>query len=81
MSLSLEEIYVKHIENGIRGIKLGTKKPEDINVWAYLNKLRNVNDGLCDELTIAYQKVLEMHRKNEEKLAYMKKNTYIYRNK
>ena len=37
---SIEEIVVRNIENGIRGIKCGTKKPEDVNVHIQLKKLQ-----------------------------------------
>jgi hypothetical protein len=77
--MTLEEIYVKHIECGIRAIKLGTKKPEDANVGKFLNKLRDVNDGLYDDLLERYRNVIENYKKNEEKLAYNKKNPYLYK--
>jgi hypothetical protein len=47
--MTIEETYVKHIESGIRAIKLGTKKPDEANVGKYLNKLREVNEGLYDD--------------------------------
>lgn len=81
MSLSLEELYVKNIENAIRAIKLGAKKPEETNIGMHLNKLRNVNDGLCDDLTEAYKRAVEMYKKEQEKLAYVKNKSYLYRNK
>jgi hypothetical protein len=79
--MTTEETYVKHIECGIRAIKLRTKNPQEANVGKYLNKLREVNDGLCDDLMERYQKVVENYKRNEEKLAESKKNTYLCRNK
>lgn len=80
--MSTEELYVKHIECGIRAIKLKTKKPEEANVGKYLNKLREVNEGLYDDLFERYKKILESYKKEEEKFAEYKKNTYLYnRNK
>jgi hypothetical protein len=61
--MTIEETYVKHIENGIRGIKLGTKKPEDTNVGKYLNKLKPINDGLYDELMERYSEVMKRYNK------------------
>lgn len=79
--MSTEELYVKHIECGIRAIKLKTKKPEDANVGKYLNKLREVNEGLYDDLFERYKKILESYKKEEEKFAESKKNHYLCRNK
>jgi hypothetical protein len=79
--MTTEETYVKHIECGIRAIKLGTKKPHETNVGKFLNKLREVNDGLCDDLLERYKKVVENYKINEEKFAESKKNHYLCRNK
>ena len=79
--MSTEELYVKHIECGIRAIKLRTKKPEEANVGKYLNKLREVNEGLYDDLFERYKKILESYKKEEEKFAESKKNHYLCRNK
>ena len=70
--MTIEETYVKHIESGIRAIKLGTKRPDEANVGKYLNKLREVNDGLCDDLMERYQKVVENYKKSEEKFGRLK---------
>jgi hypothetical protein len=70
--MTTEETYVKHIECGIRAIKLKTKKPHETNVGKYLNKLRVVNDGLCDDLMERYQKVIENYKKSEEKFGRLK---------
>jgi len=75
--MTTEETYVKHIECGIRAIKLRTKNPQEANVGKYLNKLRDVNDGLCDDLMERYQKVIENYKKSSEKLAESKKNHYL----
>lgn len=65
--MSIEETYVKHIECGIRAIKLRTKKPEEANVGKYLNKLRELNDGLYDDLLTNYKKILADYKKEQEK--------------
>jgi hypothetical protein len=65
--MSIEETYVKHIECGIRAIKLRTKKPEEANVGKYLNKLRELNDGLYDDLLTKYKKILADYKKEQEK--------------
>tara|TARA_R110000868_G_scaffold147711_5_gene369277 strand:+ start:160 stop:372 length:213 start_codon:yes stop_codon:yes gene_type:complete len=70
--MTIEQTYVKHIECGIRAIKLRTKSPHEANVGKYLNKLREVNDGLCDDLMERYEKVLENYKKGEEKFGRFK---------
>ncbi len=65
--MSIEETYVKHIECGIRAIKLRTKKPEEANVGKYLNKLKELNDGLYDDLLTNYKKILAEYKKEQEK--------------
>jgi hypothetical protein len=79
--MTIEETYVKHIESGIRAIKLGTKRPDEANVGKYLNKLRNINDGLCDDLMERYQNVVNNYKKSSEIFAESKKNSYLCRNK
>ena len=79
--MTIEETYVKHIESGIRAIKLGTKRPDEANVGKYLNKLRNINDGLCDDLMDKQQNVVNNYKKSSEIFAESKKNSYLCRNK
>ena len=61
--MSSEELYIKNIKNAIRGIKFGTKKPEDTNVGFNLNKLKVANLGMYDELLAEYKKILEEYNK------------------
>lgn len=79
--MTIEETYVKHIECGIRAIKLGTKRPDEANVGKFLNKLREVNEGLYDDLLERYQNIVENYKKNKELFGDNKKNYYFYRNK
>ena len=79
--MTTEEIYVKHIECGIRAIKLKTKSPQEANVGKFLNKLKDVNEGLYDDLLTKYQRVVQSYKKNEENIAELKKNSYLCRNK
>ena len=79
--MTIEETYVKHIECGIRAIKLGTKRPDEANVGKFLNKLREVNEGLYDDLMERYQNIVENYKKNKESFEDNKKNYYFYRNK
>ncbi len=57
MPLTCEEIYIKKIENGIRGIKMGTKTPEEVQVGHYLAKLKPLNPMMYEDLLEKYAKV------------------------
>ena len=66
MAQSIEELYVKKIECGIRGIKLGTKTPEDVQLQASFYKLQQINDGLCDDLYARYDAVMRDYKRRVE---------------
>jgi hypothetical protein len=55
-----EEIYIKNVENAIRGIRLNTKKPIDVSdtVESNINKLKSLNDGMATDLLRKYDKVI-----------------------
>lgn len=59
----MEEIYIKRIENGIRGIRMGTKTPEIANVGPSLNSLKALNEGLYLDLMVKYKNVLKDYQK------------------
>ena len=50
----MEEILIKNIENGIRGIRLGTKTAANANVGIHLNKLKTINEGMYQEYLKKY---------------------------
>ena len=56
--MSAEELYIKHIENGIRSIINGSKTVKDANVGISLNKLKQVNEGLYQDYLKKYKEVL-----------------------
>jgi len=56
--MSLEDTLIKNIENGIRGIRLGTKKPNEVKVGYFLNRLSKVNEGMFDDYLDKYKKVI-----------------------
>lgn len=70
--MTQEEHYVKYIECGIRAIKLGTKNPQEANVGKYFDKLREVNDGLCDDLLERYKQVVDDYKKRENQKLFKK---------
>jgi hypothetical protein len=60
MAKTLEETYITNIESAIRGIRLGTKKPEDVAsiVANNMSKLKLVNDGMAIDLMNNYKAVV-----------------------
>ncbi len=65
--MSLEDLLIKNIENGIRGIRLGTKKPNEVKVGYNLNRLSKVNEGMFEDYLEKYKRVLkDYHHKNKD---------------
>lgn len=60
---SCEEIYIKKIENGIRSIRLGGN-PEEVEPQVYnsLGKLKNLNDGMYEDLLQKYENVVNFYK-------------------
>ena len=53
----MEELILKKIRGGIRGIKMGTKTIDEARVMYFLEKLAKVNDGLYQDYMMEYNKV------------------------
>ena len=51
---SIEDIAIKHIENGIRSIKLGTKTPDKVEINKWLERLKDLNEGMFLDLQTKY---------------------------
>lgn len=65
--MGTEEIIIRKIEGGIRGIKLGTKTPQEANVGYFLNKLKDVNPPMYEDKLYEYAKVKANYdKKNPE---------------
>jgi hypothetical protein len=64
--MGTEELYIKNIINGIRGLRLRTKTPSEVNVGSNLNRLKMVNEGLYDEYLAKYTKALKEYNKHSE---------------
>ena len=45
----MEELILKKVRGGIRGIKMGTKTIDEARVMYFLEKLAKVNDGLYQD--------------------------------
>lgn len=54
MAKSTEQLIVKKIEGGLRGLRMGTKTIEQARVQYFLNKLLEVNDGLYEHYYAMY---------------------------
>ena len=52
-----EELCISKIEGAIRGIKLGTKKPEDTNIGSLFHRLQPLNQGMYEDLLVKYMAV------------------------
>lgn len=57
----MEDLLIRKIEGGIRGIKNGTKEPKEIA--PLLNRLKGINEGMYLDLLEEYKKAA---RKREE---------------
>jgi|AntRauMFilla1563_2_1112583.scaffolds.fasta_scaffold00551_12 hypothetical protein len=55
----MEKLYITRIENGLRGLRMGTKTIENCGVGKYLNKLKLLNDGMHEELLGKYKKQIK----------------------
>ena len=62
--MGAEETYIKNIENGIRGLRLRSKTPSEVNVGSNLNRLKILNEGLYDEYLTKSTKALKEYNKH-----------------
>jgi len=53
----MEELILKKVRGGLRGLKMGTKTIDEARVGYYLEKLAKVNDGLYQDYIIEYNRV------------------------
>ena len=56
----MEDLLIRKIEGGIRGIKNGTKDPKEIA--PLLNRLKGLNEGMYDEVLKGYKKALDSRK-------------------
>lgn len=56
--MGIERIYIKKIEGVIRGVRIGTKKPEEVNIHLLLNGLKKINEGLADDYQEEYDEII-----------------------
>ena len=56
--MGIEKIYIKKIEGAIRGVRIGTKNPEEVNIHLLLNGLKKINEGLADDYLDEYIEIV-----------------------
>ena len=63
----MEELLIKQIENGIRAIRLGTKRPQEVDVNDKLERLKKLNEGMANDLNNKYVAVVGDFNKRNAK--------------
>ena len=56
--MGIERIYIKKIEGVIRGVRMGTKNPEEVNIHLLLNGLKKINEGLAEDYLDEYVEIV-----------------------
>jgi hypothetical protein len=56
--MSMEELCIENIEKGIRLIQSGKKSPKDAGLGVYFKRLRDLNDGIYEDLISKYKEVV-----------------------
>lgn len=65
MGQTCEDLYIRNIENAIRGIRLGNKSPEEVNPSIAFEKLRELNFGMHQDLLLKYQNVVNDYKRKK----------------
>lgn len=55
MPKTCEEIYIDRIEAGIRGLKMRTKTPEQIDLTDQFRRLKPLNPNMYEDLKEKYE--------------------------
>ena len=53
----MEELIIKKLDGGMRGLRNGTKTIEQARIMYFLEKLLEVNEGLYYDYSEAYSKI------------------------
>jgi|LakMenE18May11ns_1017448.scaffolds.fasta_scaffold8956304_1 hypothetical protein len=62
-----EELIIKRIEGAMRGLRLGTKKLEDLNVNPLLDRLNTLNKFTYKEMDEKFEKAVNDYRNKLDK--------------
>ncbi len=57
----MEKILIQKIENGIRLINKGLKTPQEANIGIFLNKLKDINKPMFEDLMNNYKAACTQH--------------------
>ncbi len=68
MAKTCEELYIGKVEAGIRSIRMGTKTPNEAQVGLWLNKVKQLNDGMYLDLLEKYKNVMKEYEKKNNKM-------------
>tara|TARA_R110000772_G_C13310268_1_gene440059 strand:+ start:10632 stop:10847 length:216 start_codon:yes stop_codon:yes gene_type:complete len=65
----METFLINKIENGLRGLRLGTKTPTTVDINRFLLRLKDRNYGMYEELQKQYvDQVTKIKKKETDKL-------------
>jgi hypothetical protein len=56
--MSMEELCIENIEKGIRLIRSGKKSPKEAGLGVYFKRLKELNDGIYEDLIAEYKRVV-----------------------
>lgn len=65
MPKTCEEIYIDRIEGAIRGLKLKTKTPEQIDVTDQFRRLKPLNPMMYEDLKEKFEAQVKIYNNNK----------------
>lgn len=71
--MGIEELCIRKIESGIRALKFKSKKPSELNLSQYFEKLKKTNEGMHDDLFEKYRGALKIYKESFENVWQIKK--------
>lgn len=61
--MGIEETYRKRLDGVLRGIRMGTKDPENNEFYTLLNRFKKINPELADDYQDEYIKLVQGNKK------------------
>ena len=61
MGMTTEELCIQNIERGIRLIQSGKKSPKEAGIGSSLNRLKDLNIGMYQDLLVKYKRAVERY--------------------
>jgi hypothetical protein len=65
--LTTQELIVKRIEGAMRGLRLGTKTPQELNINPLLDKLNTLDSITYKEMDLKFEKAVDEYRRKLDK--------------